>query len=159
MRKRRKRTGLWIVLFLLGILCLAFVINQKKDYEDVGKGEETIVGCLIDMIAAGEVNLSDEKSVRQAISESESKLGITLTEENKDRIVGFMQTLDTIEVEAEDFMDRAKEMYQKYSTELVEETNTAINKAVGNAVEGAARNFFESIRRSVQNFFKNLIST
>lgn len=159
MRKRRRRTGLWIVLFLLGIFCIAFLTSQKKDQKDADKGGETIVGCLIDMIAAGEVELSDENSVRQAISESESKLGITLTEENKSRIVGFMQTLDSIEVGAEDFMDRAKEMYQKYSTELVEEANSAINNAVGNAVKGAAKNFFGNVRQAVENFFKNLIPT
>lgn len=159
MRKKRRRTGLWIVLFLLGIFCIAFVTVQKKEQKGADKGEETIVGCLIDMIADGEVDLSDEDSVRQAISDSENKLGITLTQENKDRIVGFMQTLDTIEVEAEDFIDQAKEMYQKYSTELVEEANTAINKAVGSVVEGTAKNFFESIKQSVLNFMKNLTSS
>ncbi len=159
MRKKHRRTGLWIVLFLLGIFCVAFVTVQKKEQQGADKGEETIVGCLIDMIADGEVDLSDEDSVRQAINDSENKLGITLTQENKDRIAGFMQTLDTIEVEAEDFIDQAKEMYQKYSTELVEEANTAINKAVGSVVEGAAKNFFESIRQSVLNFMKNLTSS
>lgn len=158
MRKKHRRAGLWFVLFLLGISCIAFVTVQKKGQEGADKGEETIVGCLIDMIAAGEVELSDESSVRQAIDESENKLGITLAQEDEDRIVGFMQTLDTIEVGAEDFMDQAKEMYQKYSTELVEEANTAINKAVGSVVEGAAKNFFESIKQSVQNFIKNLMS-
>lgn len=157
MRKRRKKTGLWIVLFLLGILCIAFVTTHKKDRGDTDKGEETIAGCLIDMIASGEVDLSDEGSIRQAISESEGKLGITLTEENKDRIVGFMQTLDTVEVGTEDFITQAQEMYQKYSTELVEEANTAINKAVGNVVEGAAESFIESIRQSLRSFFANLI--
>lgn len=159
MRKKHRRTGLWIVLFLLGIVCIAFVTVRQEERKDADKGEETIVGCLIDMIAAGEVELSDENSVRQAISESENKLGVTLTEENKERIVGFMQTLDSIEVEAEDFMEQAKEMYQKYSTELVEEANTAINEAVGSVVEGAAKNFFESIKQSVQNFFKKLTAT
>lgn len=145
-------------MFLLGIICIAYLTVQRKGEDAADKGEETIVGCLIDMIAEGEVDLADENSVRQAIAESESELGITLTEENKDRIVGFMQTLDDIEVGAEDFMEQAKEMYKKYSTELVEEANTAINKAVGSVVEGAAKNFFESIRQSVQNFFKNLMS-
>lgn len=149
---------MWVILFLLGILCIAYLTVQKKGQGEADKGEETIVGCLIDMIAAGEVDLSDEDSVRQAVGESENELGITLTEENKDRIVAFMQTLDSIEVGAEDFMDQAKEMYRKYSTELVEEANTAINEAVGDVVEGAAKNFFESIRQSVQNFFKKLIS-
>ncbi|MCM1122727.1 MAG: hypothetical protein NC416_09090 [Eubacterium sp.] len=159
MKKRHKRRGLWLILFLLGIFCIAFLTMQRKEQGETDKGEETIVGSLIDMIAAGEVELSDEKSVRRAISKSESELGITLTEENKDRIVSFMKTLDHIEVGAEDFMEQAKEMYHKYSTELVEEANTAINETVEDVVEGAAKSFWESIRESIQGFFKNLIST
>lgn len=159
MKKRHKRRGLWLILFLLGIFCIAFLTMQRKEQGETDKGEETVVGSLIDMVAAGEVELSDEKSVRRAISESESELGITLTEENKDRIVSFMKTLDNIEVGAEDFMDQAKEMYHKYSMELVEEANTAINEAVKDVVEGAAKSFWESIKESVQGFFKNLIST
>lgn len=156
MKKRHKRRGLWLILFLLGILCIAFLTMQRKEQGEADKGEETIVGDLIDRIAAGEVDLSDENSVRQAISESE--LGIALTEENKDRIVSFMGTLDNIEVGAEDFIDQAREMYHKYSTKLVEEANTAINEAVEDVVEGAAKNFRESIKESVESFFQNLIS-
>lgn len=119
------------------------------------KGEETIVGLLIDKIASGEVELSDEDSVRRAIAESETELGIALTRENEDRIVAFLKTLDSIETGAGDFMEQAKQLYHKYSAEFVEEANDTINKAVAGAVEGAVRKFFENITQSVQDFFKS----
>ena len=50
MRKKHRRTGLWIVLFLLGIFCVAFVTVQKKEQQGADKGEETIVGCRIEVI-------------------------------------------------------------------------------------------------------------
>lgn len=124
--------------------------------EDQDKGEETIVGWVIDKIAAGDVELSDEESVRNAISQGESELGISLTEENKDRIVAFAGTLDSIEVGAEDFMEQAEEMYRTYSTQFVEKTNEAINEAVGDAVESASESFFESLKQSAVDFFKDL---
>lgn len=137
---------------MLLLLCISCVIvmtvltfNSRGQGADEDKGEETIVGWIIDRIAAGEVELSDENSIRQAISEGEDEFEVSLSEENKSRIVGFMQTLDTIETGAGDFMERAKQMYQKYSTEFVEDANDAINGAVENAVEGAVKSFLQSI--------------
>lgn len=137
---------------MLLLLCISCVIvmavltfNSRGKDADEDKGEETIVGWMLDRIVAGEVDLSDENSIRQAISEGEDEFAVSLSEENKARIVGFMQTLDTIETGAGDFMERAKQMYQKYSTEFVEDANDAINGAVENAVENAVKSFLQSI--------------
>ena len=141
-----RRLGL---LLLLCISCVAVMtvlaFDDKGENTGGDQGEETIVGWMIDRIAAGEVELSDEDSIRQAIREGEETFGISLSEENKARVVGFMQTLDTIEVGAGDFMERAKQMYQKYGTEFVEEANDAINGAVKNAAKDGIRSFFQSI--------------
>ena len=120
-------------------------------------GEETIVGWVIDRIASGEVELSDEGSIRQALNDAERELSISLTQESKDGIVGFLQTLGNIGVETEDFIDQAKKKYQQYSVGFVEEANEAINEAVESAVSEAAHNFFDSIRQAVKDFFGNLI--
>lgn len=67
------------------------------------------------------------------------------------------EALGEIGAETEDFIDNAKESYQKYSTEFVEEANEAINEAVEGAVKSASESFFESIRQAVGEFFENLI--
>ena len=82
---------------------------------------------------------------------------ISVTQDNKDKVVSFLKTLGTVGVETEDFIDQAKEKYQTYSTGFVEEANEAINEAVEGAVAGAARNFFDNIRQAAGDFFKNLI--
>lgn len=147
-------------MFLLCIACVAamtiLVFGSRSRGTAGSKGEETIVGRIIDMVVSGEVDLSDEDDIRRAISEEEAEFGITLTQRNRDRIITFMTTLDSIEVGAADFIDQAKQMYQKYSEDIVEEANETINEAVEGAVESAVQNFFESISQSVQDFFRNL---
>lgn len=148
MKKHRPMRGFGVLLFLC-ICCAAvmavFAYDGKSGGMGGDKGEDTIVGWMIDKIAAGEVDLADESSVRQALAEAEKDLEISLTEENKERVVAFMQTLDSIEVGADDFMEQAGEMYHKYSTEFVEEANDAINDAVGSAVKDAVKSFFENL--------------
>ena len=156
--KWRRRLG---VLCLLILLCMAVLTvlaseNGDKDLKETN-GEETIVGWIIDKVTCGEVDLSDEDSIRQAIVEGEAEFGLSLSNENKDRIVSFMCTLDAVEVGAEDYIQQAGQMYQKYSTELVEGANSAINEAVEGAVQSAVENLLQDIRRSAADFFKNLI--
>lgn len=139
------------VLFLLCVSCVVVMSVLTLAHRDQGteddKGEETIVGWMIERIAAGEVELSDEESIRQAIDEGEERFSITLTEENKDRVVNFMLKLDTIEEEAGDYMEQAQELYRKYSTEFVEEANDTVNGKLRNALKDAVHSFFQSFMR------------
>lgn len=138
-----------VMLLLLCVACAAVMSVLAFDNKGQGvggdKGEETIVGWMIDRMAAGEVVMSDEDSIRQAISEGEEKFDISLTEENKDKVVVFIQKLDTIETGAGDFIEQAKRMYQKYGTEFVEEANDAINGTVKKAAKDAVQSFFQSL--------------
>ncbi|MCI9314859.1 MAG: DUF1002 domain-containing protein [Lachnospiraceae bacterium] len=154
----RRRFGVLVLLVLLGMTVLTVLGSENGSAVQNGSdGEETIVSWMIDKVTTGDVVLSDENSIRQAIAEGEKEFDISLTEENKEKIVGFMQTLDSIEVGAADFMEQAKQMYQKYSVKLVEEANTAINEAVEGAVESTLKSFFYNIRQGVADFFKNLL--
>lgn len=137
------------MLLLLCVSCAAVMSVLAFDNKGKGvggdKGEETIVGWMIDRIAAGEVVMSDEDSIRWAIGEGEEKFDISLTEDNKDRVVAFMQKLDAIETGAGDFVEQAKQMYQKYGTGFVEDANDAINGAVKNAARDAVQSFFQNL--------------
>lgn len=122
------------------------------------KGQDSIVGYLIEKIANGEVEISNENSIREAVEAGEQELSVTLTEEEEDRIVDFMKSLDGIEAGAEDFMEQAKDLYRKYSTELVEQANDAINRAVESTVKDVVNSFFQSIKQTVSDFLNNLLS-
>lgn len=152
---RRLGTMLFLCIVCVAVMTVwAFGCRSRGTAGD--KGEETIVGWMIDMIVSGEVDLSDEEAVRSAISEGEAELEITLTQQDRDRITTFVKTLDSIETGAEGFMDQAWQRYHKYSEEIAREANETINKAVEGAVESAAESFLENISQSVRNFFQNL---
>jgi hypothetical protein len=185
MRKHKWRRRLFLLVFLVLIGVIVLKPNEEREdhttditasgtpgnrgddgVDDMPEttvssnpeeGEETIVSRMIDRVASGEIELSEEDSIRQALEEAEHELKISLTQDNKDKVVSFLKTLGTVGVETEDFIDQAKEKYQTYSTGFVEEANEAINEAVEGAVAGAARNFFDNIRQAAGDFFKNLI--
>lgn len=122
-----------------------------------GKGEETIIGFMIEKISAGEVDLTDENSIRRALADAEKEFSISLSEDDRSKVTEFLQTLGNVEVGTEEFIDQAKEKYREYSVEFVEGANEAINEAVESAVTSAAQNFFDGIQETVSDFFKNLI--
>ena len=145
-RRSIRRLGMLLFLCVSCVIVMKVLAFDSRDGNTGGdQGEETIVGWMIDQIAAGEIELSDEDSIRQAISEGEDKFGITLSEENKVRVIGFMQKLDTIETGADDFIEQAKEMYERYGVEFVEQANDTINGAFKNALKDGTRSFFDSM--------------
>lgn len=166
MRKHKwlRRIFILALLFVIGMVFLsperrqgvARFTGAAKEVQAGEKGEEAVVGWMIERIAAGEVELADESSIRQTLAAGERELGVTLTDENRERAVEFLQTLGNIGVETEDFIEEAKQKYQQYSTEFVEGANEAINEAVESAVSSAAQSFFDSIRQTIEDFFKNL---
>ncbi len=140
------RFGMLLFLCVAGVVVMkVLAFDGRSKSADTGKGEETIVGWMIRRIADGEIELSDEESIRRALAEGEEKFDIALTAEDEDRIVGFTQTLDTVEAGADDLIGQAGEMYEKYCAEFVEQANDTINGALQNAAEDAAQSFFQSI--------------
>ena len=119
---------------------------------------EALIAWLKGKIASGELDIGNEESVREAIAEGESNFGISLSEEDKQKIIALLQKLDSLGLNAEYLIEQAQSLYEKYGLGIVENANEAINEAVGNAVTSAIKGFFENLAASVSEFFKNLFS-
>ncbi|MBD5444145.1 MAG: DUF1002 domain-containing protein [Lachnospiraceae bacterium] len=133
---------------------LADSIQGDISSEDV----EALIAWLKNKIAAGELDTGDADSVKKVIEEGEANFGITLTEKEKQQIIDLLKKLDSLGLNAEYLIDQAQKLYDKYGIGFVENANDAINEAVGNAVTSAAKNFFQNIKTTVADFFKNLFS-
>ena len=144
-----RRLGKFVMLLLLclcGVVLIRVLAFGGGDGAGQGEeSEETIVGWLIGRIDSGEIDLSDEADVRRAIAEGEQEFDVVLTEETKEKIVGFTQTLDAASAGADDFARQAEQMYQKYAATFVEQANDKINGAFREAAKDAAHGFVESI--------------
>lgn len=144
--KKLRRLGLLLLLCICGAALMKTLSADRGDGgAGTDRGEETIVGWVIEGVSDGTIDLSDEDSIRRAVAEGEERFGISLTEENEDRIVGFAQTLDTVEAGADDFIGQAEQMYEKYCAEFVEQANDKINGAFRDAAEGAAHGFVDGL--------------
>lgn len=119
---------------------------------------ESVLKWLTDKASSGEIDLKDEDSIRRAIDEAEEEFGTSYDEKERERIVAALQKLDAIGTGADEMLEQAKKLYQKYGEDVVQEANDAINDAVETAVKSATDNFFESMKKAVSDFFKDLFS-
>lgn len=119
---------------------------------------EALIAWLKNKIAGGELDLGSEESIRETIAEGESIFGITLSEDDKRKIIGLLKKLDDLGLNADYLIEQAQDLYEKYGIAIVENANEAINEAVGEAVKSAVKDFFQSISDAVSGFFKNLFS-
>lgn len=131
---------------------LAESIQGDISSEDI----EAFIEWLKGKIATGELDTSDEDSVGEIIEEGEKNFGVSLSDQEKEEIIKLLKKLDSLGLNAEYLIDQAQKLYDKYGIGLVENANDAINEAVGDALTKAVKNFFNNIKTSVGNFFKNL---
>ena len=133
---------------------LAESLQGTADSDEV----EALIAWLKGKIASGELDIGDEESVRAAIAEGEQNFGVSLSEEEKQKIINLLKKLDSLGLNAEYLIVQAQSLYEKYGLGIVENANEAINDAIGNAVTSAIKGFFENIATSISEFFKNLFS-
>ncbi|MDE5931064.1 MAG: DUF1002 domain-containing protein [Lachnospiraceae bacterium] len=126
---------------------------------DSGSDEaEALIAWLKGKVAGGELDIGDEESIRAAIAEGEQTFGISLTEEDKQRVIALLKKLDSLGLNADYLLEQAQALYEKYGLSIVENANEAINEAVESALTSAFKGFFENLKTSVSEFFENLFS-
>lgn len=117
---------------------------------------EAFIAWLKSMMATGKLDTSDETSIRNVISEGEQKFGVTLSEEEKTKIVDLLKKLDKLGLNGEYLTSQAENLYKKYGMDVVNQASEVIGEAIDNAVSRAAGSFFESIKTSLSDFFSGL---
>ena len=117
---------------------------------------EELIAYIKEKVANGE--LETDADVRAAIEEGEQKFGVTLSEEEIEKIVSLMNKLRGMGLNSEYLISQAEKLYNKYGADLVNHADEAISEAVSDAVNGAAKGFFQSVKDSVKEFWNSLFS-
>jgi len=113
---------------------------------------EELMAYVKGKLAAGE--LETQEDILAAIKEGEVKFGVTLTEEQKQQILGVMEKIDKLGLDPEKLLDQAKDLYEKFGEEVVNKATDAVKKSVTESIG----DFFSEMVDEVVNFFKNLFS-
>lgn len=165
MKKIWKRSGLLAVTGMMVLLAAGTpsgVRAEQSEQEITVQGEtltkeqaDQILSYIIEQISSGA--LSSEEAVRAAIAEGEEKFQVTLTEADKESIVEIVNTINSWNFDTEELAEKARELYDEYGVELLEQPGEALKNAAKAEADGFFQgigNFFVSVGNSVADFFK-----
>lgn len=117
-------------------LVITSQIAEGADAEDV---EELIAYVKARVVQEG---LDNEEAISQAIDDGAAEIGITLTEEQKQKIIELMKKINDLDLDIESMKAQASELFDKLE-------GMGIDKE-------QAKGFFQKIIDSLKNFFSGL---
>lgn len=115
---------------------------------------EQLIAYIKEKVANGE--LETDEDIRAAIEEGEAKFGVTLADEDVQKIIDLMNKLESMGLDSEYLISQAEKLYNKYGADIVNHADEAITEAVNDAVSNAADGFFDSIKKSLKDFWNGL---
>jgi len=123
-------------------------IAEGENSEEI----EELIAFIKAKLAAGE--LTTEQDIREAIKEGEEKFSVSLTEEEKEKILQVMQKIKELGLDPEKLLEQAKDLYNRFGDELINNAQEAVKKSVKESVSS----FFTDLGTTIKNFFANLFS-
>lgn len=121
---------------------------------------DEIFGFIIQKIGDG--SLDSEEAIREAITEGEGLFGVSLTEEEKEKIVQIVDQIHTWGLDTEGLAEKAKSLYEEYGLELLEDPKKAAAEAVKSSLSTSLKgigSFFAGIGKGIKNFFQNSVQS
>ena len=143
-------------------------MDLSKSKNDMSKEDiQVLMKWLKEKVDNGELDISDETSVRAAIEAGEEEFGVSFTEKEKDKIVSVLSKLNAIGLGGDKLLEEAEKLFEKYGSGILEQTEEAIQDAVEDANEAideaakevardAAKSFWQKMKESVKGFFTTL---
>ena len=113
---------------------------------------EELIAFIKAKLAAGE--LTTDQDIQEAIKEGEEKFSVSLTDEEKEKILQVMHKIKELGLDPEKLLDQAKDLYAKFGDELINNAEEVIK----NSFKESVSNFFTDMGSTVKNFFSNLFS-
>ena len=129
-----------------------------------GEGKYEITSEMKEKLDAGE--LETDEQIREAISQCEEELEITLTEEQKEQLLGLIQKMNALGLNSDEMLSKAQELYEEYGEQIKKSADAAIQEnivepvkeAVVEGTKSAIRDFFRDMGESIRSFFARLFS-
>lgn len=113
---------------------------------------EELIAFIKAKLAAGE--LSTDQDILEAIKEGEEKFNVSLSEEDKEKILSVMHKIKELGLDPEKLLDQAKDLYNKFGDELINNAEEVIKKSFKDSIS----NFFTDMGSAVKDFFSNIFS-
>lgn len=125
-------------------------ISEELQKEDNAELAEKVIDFIRQKLEAGE--LETDEDISAAIEEGEDKFDVSLTEDEKDKILQGIQKIKKLGLDPEKLLDQAQKMCEDAGKELAEEASETIKQSFTESVTG----FFQNMGSRVKGFFKGI---
>ena len=112
---------------------------------------EELIAFVKAKLAAGELDTDEE--IAEAIREGEEKFQISLTEEEKDKILQVMHKIKELGLDPEQLLEQAKDLYKQFGDDLLNNAEAAVKETVKSSVANYFSDFGNRIKEFVLNIF------
>lgn len=113
---------------------------------------EELIAFIKAKLASGE--LETDQDIAEAIKEGEEKFRVTLTDEEKEKILQVMNKIKELGLDPEKLLDQAKDLYEKFGDELINNAEEAIKQSFKESIS----DFFTDLGSTVKEFLANIFS-
>lgn len=113
---------------------------------------EELIAFIKAKLAAGD--LETDQDIQDAIKEGEEKFRVTLTEEEKAKILQVMHKIKELGLDPEKLLDQAKDLYSKYGNELLDNAKETVKKSFTDSVS----QFFSDFGTRIKDFISGIFS-
>lgn len=132
-------------------------MNELIATGEIAQGEdnqvvEELVAFIKAKLATGE--LESEEDIEEAIKEGEAKFKVSLSEEDKEKILQVMQKIKELGLDPEKLLEQAQDLYDKFGDELLENAEEAVKESVSNSFS----DYFNDFGKRVKDFWTNIFS-
>jgi len=154
---KKYKVAVFALLFASLPLFPAFdVFAEESGETDYGELTEFVKDKLRDG------SLESEEDVRKAIEEAEEQTGLNISDQDADRVVKMMNTVNDLDIDQNQIADIVDDVYDKAidgkSFDSAEDMLNAVeNQLVDSAVDHVAENVKESFKISIKDYFNSLI--
>lgn len=106
----------------------------------------------------GEGDYGSEEGLQNIIEEGKDKFGVEVNKEDARKLVDAMEKLEGMGFSAEYVVSKTESLYQEYGAGFVDHVDEVVKGAVKNAASNAVSSFFDNLKKSVKDFFSNLLT-
>ena len=113
---------------------------------------EELIAFIKAKLAAGE--LTTDQDIQEAIKEGEEKFSVSLTDEEKEKILQVMHKIKELGLDPEMLLDQAKDLYNKFGDELINNAEEVVKQSLKDSVS----NFFTDFGNRIKGFIGSIFS-
>ena len=113
---------------------------------------EELIAYIKGKLANGE--LQTEEDIRKAIQDAQDKFGVTLTDEEVQRILDVMNKISKLGLNLDSLLDQASDLYDEFGMDILDNPDQAITYVIKKKVT----EFFTGVKDGIVAFFKGLFS-